>query len=443
MSNMRIEDATIDDVVNGSELLPASDAGVPKSVSIGQIRDFIIQALLGAAYTTDIDGEFLFKDSDGNLRCAAVMPFIEEVFQGFKGRIMNNEAADSSMLSDYARLVVGDDGDIKAVLLSDFIGYMANHFTPAPSHITPADALSGDNGVVVDQGGPALATLTNLKDYVLGKLSEYVAGRNAVSSVNPSDVVFILQGGASRKCTVQQLAAASGAGDVFGPATTELTPNPTTENYIPQWDSVTRKLKNGLQLVSVKSAIEMAVNGEGGNVKTSGDQAIAGEKTFIASPIVPTPRDVDENVDILDSSQKAANTEFVRAVVASLTLADIHHLLIANKSFSSNTVALDDCSVNLLSIAVGDTCTAYVPDAVNGRSRFFVLVLTVTGSESGTVTLNLSGGTFSGEAADTFTIAPGKTHVITFAESGLSTGHFLVTRRTYETAGTAFTGTIA
>lgn len=58
-----------------------------------------------------------------------------------------------------------------------------------------------------------------------------------------------------------------------------------------------------------------AIGGKGAVVMLSGDQNVAGVKTFSASPNVPT-------VPTSDSSTKAASTAFVKAVLSTVTLAD-------------------------------------------------------------------------------------------------------------------------
>lgn len=58
-----------------------------------------------------------------------------------------------------------------------------------------------------------------------------------------------------------------------------------------------------------------AIGGKGAVVMLSGDQNVAGTKTFSASPNVPT-------VPTSDSSTKAASTAFVKAVLSTVTLAD-------------------------------------------------------------------------------------------------------------------------
>ena len=62
---------------------------------------------------------------------------------------------------------------------------------------------------------------------------------------------------------------------------------------------------NKAQLDNVNSTLNGAM------VKLSGNQTIAGTKTFSASPIVPTPANTD-------SSTKAANTAFVHNILAAL-----------------------------------------------------------------------------------------------------------------------------
>ncbi len=464
MANTTIDSADPILTIDGSEMLPASVGGTPARISVDQIKDFARSQLAGATAATGFDPETdkLFIIKDGELKPVSLDDLLGVEYSDQD--IDDDDVSESDNKIILSNLKIISLGNLAEWLFHN--GRLLNNLEEInlADYDAAATPLADSDLILVGRGSDdnyvnGKLTLSGLKDYVLGKLAAHVSSRTEVSTANLNDVVYILQGGSARKCPISKIAAAIGAGNVLGPSS-------TTENKIPQWDSVSNKLKDGLELVSVintstasgskvptagavKTAIESAIGGAGGNVKTSGNQQIAGEKTFAVSPIVPTPHDANENIDISDNSYKAASTEFVHAVVGALTLVDIHHYLIKAKSFSDNAVALDDCSVNVLSIAVGDTCTAYMPEAVSGHSRSFILVLTVTGSESGTATLNLSGGSFLGEAADTFTITPGKTHIIRFMEvapsvaNNVTTHNFRVWRRTFETTGTAFTGTIA
>ena len=89
-------------------------------------------------------------------------------------------------------------------------------------------------------------TLGTLKDYVLGKLAAFVTAATAVQNVTSSDVIYLVQGGNTRKATVAQLMAGIGAGDVVAPTT-------QTPGNIPAWDDTAKKLTNGYGVASTIS----------------------------------------------------------------------------------------------------------------------------------------------------------------------------------------------
>ena len=71
MSEMTIDEATRDASVGGGELVPVSDAGTPKSMSVSQIKDYVLAriAALDAA-----DGVSVSYDSVYILKGGALKP---------------------------------------------------------------------------------------------------------------------------------------------------------------------------------------------------------------------------------------------------------------------------------------------------------------------------------------------------------------------------------
>lgn len=109
-------------------------------------------------------------------------------------------------------------------------------------------------------------------------------------------------------------------------------------------------------------AVVATVEQQGGGVALTGDQAVAGVKTFTSSPVVPTPSNDD-------NSGKAANTAYVQSALAELDAADVNAVALSGNQFvggvksftDSPTVPTLDTSDNSSKVA----STAYVQAAIS------------------------------------------------------------------------------
>lgn len=302
MSEMTIDEADRDAAVGGGELIPVSDAGSPKSVSIAQIKDYALTqiAALSAASGISIDDDSVYI-----LRGGVVTRVVASTLAA---AIMNEAFGRAAVASPNGNevLAVKDSTLRKTITFTALKEWLEANMTVTPD-LTLSDAANagtlGDSDVtlVVQAAAGKKVALGTLKDYVLGKLAAFITAQTAAQSVSSSDVIWLVQGGVTRKATVAQLVGSSG--DVKGPTT-------TTENKIPQWDSVQKKLKDGLEIVSTlnsasdnpsdnpptdsqvptAAAVRAAIDAAGeatGFVKKTGAETISGVKTFSSSPKVP------------------------------------------------------------------------------------------------------------------------------------------------------------
>lgn len=243
MSEMTIDEATRDASVGGGELVPVSDAGTPKSMSVSQIKDYVLAQI---AVLTAADGVSVNNDSVYILKGDALKPVSAATLAG----AIFNEAfgrAAVAELNGNEVLAVKDSTERKTVTLDSIAEWLEDNIEVTPD-LTLADAGNAgtlgdsDLALVVQAASGKKVTLATLKDYVLGRLAAYMAATTAAQSVSDTDIVLIAQGGVLRKATVSQLLG-NASGGVTGP-------NTTTENKIPQWDSTTKKLKDGLTLTN-------------------------------------------------------------------------------------------------------------------------------------------------------------------------------------------------
>lgn len=245
MADMKIDDATLDTEVTGTELLPASDGGVAKAVSTGKIGDYVVGRIAAAAAAAGIS---LDNDKVYLLQGGTIKPFTASALAG---AILDYAFGLVAVVSPNGNevLTVKDSGTKKTITLTALKQWLADNLEIDAdldvSDLPAASAPLEDTDLLLVARGSTNGKLaiSGFKDYVLGKLAAYVGSLTAASGVATTDVLFIVHGGTARKCTVAQLIASVGAGDVKGP-------DSTTENKIPQWDNTTKKLKDGLEVVT-------------------------------------------------------------------------------------------------------------------------------------------------------------------------------------------------
>ena len=271
MSDMTIDNATRDTSVGGGELVPVSDAGSPKSMSVSQIKDYVLAQI---AVLTAADGVSVNNDSVYILKGGALKPVSAATLAA---AIFNEAFGRAAVVGPNGNEVIAikDSDTRKTITFTALKTWLQSNMTVTPDLTLSTAGAAGtlgdsDLALVVQAGGGKKVALGTLKDYVLNKLAAFLTAQTAAQSVTSSDVVLIVQGGNVRKATVAQLVGSSG--DVKGPAT-------TTENKIPQWDSTQKKLKDGLAVTqtvdgsstgsqvptaaAVQAAINSAISGKG------------------------------------------------------------------------------------------------------------------------------------------------------------------------------------
>jgi hypothetical protein len=126
------------------------------------------------------------------------------------------------------------------------------------SALAAAVPNAADRFVVDDSGTEKKLTLANLETKLWADFNTYVVALTENTTATGSDKIYSIQSGTSKWVDLDTLATFFdvAAGDVTGPVT-------TTQNNIPQWDAVTKDLKDGLTLVTnvreAGSAVDTAV----------------------------------------------------------------------------------------------------------------------------------------------------------------------------------------
>ena len=260
MANVKISEMTPDGSVGGSELLPVSDAGSPKSVTVDNIKDYIVDAIEAISAAESVSGsDGIFVLQGGVLKPADIDLVAQHAIDTIWGK-------DAEASPDSADILALKDGGTteKTVTLALLAEYVRATIEAAILDISNlsdgSGALTGTDKMLVTQGTTGkYVTLTDVSNAIYAALKTYVAALGAVTTSLTDDVFYCIQGGTEKKVTLAEIATYIGA--------LYTVPSETTANGIPQWTNATGGLKNGLTLVT-------AVGAEGDDSSVPSEQAV-------------------------------------------------------------------------------------------------------------------------------------------------------------------------
>ena len=265
VTELVIDDATRDTTVGGNELIPVSDAGAPKAMTTGQVKDYVIAqiAAITAASGISLDDDKVYLLKGGALKPVSAATLAAAVMAEAFGRTAVAEITGNEV---FAVKNGNTRGTITVEALQEYLE--ENMTVDADLDVSELDTvampLETTDLLLVSRGGDnKKLTIANLRDWCLGAFAAYVGSLTAAASLGDTDVIYIVQGGTAKKCTVAQLRGT--AGDVTGP-------DSTTENNVPQWDSTAKKLKNGKAVVT---SLASATDGQIPTAKAVKDYADA------------------------------------------------------------------------------------------------------------------------------------------------------------------------
>jgi len=327
-TGLSIDDATPDTSVGGGELIPVSDAGNPKCMTVAQVKDYVLAriAALTAAGSASVSSDSVFILQGGVLK-----PVSASVLAA---AIMNEAFGRAAVVGPNGNevLAIKDSTERKTITFAALKAWLEDNITVTPD-LTLADASNAgtlgdsDLALVVQAAAGKKVTLAALKDYVLGKLAAFVMAATAVQAVSSTDVIYLVQGGNMRKATIEQLMSAAGGGDVIAPAS-------HVPGNIPAWDDTAKKLTSGYGVASqiasgtgnnspsatklpTEAAVAAAIAGVG-DVKKSGSQTSGKLAAWDGTGKLTDGKAVQTTVrDASNASDEAVPTEkAVRTAIA-------------------------------------------------------------------------------------------------------------------------------
>ena len=246
MADMTIDEATADTNVTGVEKMPASDGGAPKSVTTGQIRDFILAELAAsdAAEGTDLSEDGIYITQDGETKRLTGTTFAQALLD-YACALIGIVGPNGNEI-----FVIDDSGTKKTITLTQVTAYITANAAGFFDSLTGAGTMAASDKVMVKQGGTVKeGTLGNLAAFALSTFAAFIGECYNVLNVQQTDKVVVVSGGVTKWMTVAQFQAAASGGIV--------PPSATTAGNIPTWgDSAGGSLAAGL-------AVGTSVRGQG------------------------------------------------------------------------------------------------------------------------------------------------------------------------------------
>lgn len=244
MADIYIKDMTADSSITGVEILPVSDAGSAKRVTITQVKDFTIAQI--EAITADNSTAATGADGVYVLRAGVLKPVDIDLVAQYAIDLVWGKADATPVVAD--KLVFKTAGGVeKTATFTNLAELIRATIEAAVLDITSlgaASALTGTDLVLVGQSGVGKkTTLAAVYTAVYAALNAYVTALTAMTTAASGDVFYTIQGGVEKKVTLAQIATYIGV-SVTGPAVSVV-------NHIPQFsDTAGGVLKDGLAVVT-------------------------------------------------------------------------------------------------------------------------------------------------------------------------------------------------
>jgi hypothetical protein len=299
---IKISAMTADDSIGGAEIIPVSDAGAPKSVTTAGIKNYVIDAIeaitAGTAALTGSDSMFVMVGG-------VMQPVDIDLVSDYVRSIIWGKADDASPTgSDKIAIIDAAGTTENTVTLTSLSALVLATIRAATLNAATLDAhdtlIAADKFMVTSGTTGKYCTFEVLSDAIYASLATYVSDLNAVTSVGDTDIFYCVVGSVEKKITGASLKAAMGS--TIAPAT-------TTENYIPQWDSAQKTLKDGLVL---RSTIR-----ESG---TADDVSVPTENAVVEAVAASVTRTGGDESGVVVTRLGATTTEGLETVAVDITV---------------------------------------------------------------------------------------------------------------------------
>ena len=312
---INIADMTPATSLAGTELLPASVAGAPRSVATALMASHTIdeiEAIESAVAVSATDEVYILQG--GALKPVDIDLITQRAIDIVWGKDAHTTAADTDVVP------VLDGGTTeKTMTLTVLATYIQSAIRAAVlnlSTLAAADTLAGTDIILVTQGAVGKRTTLSAINSAIyasfytwaNSLSELIAGAD-------EHELYVMAGGVNRKITLATVKAYLGISGLVS------APPSSTENKVPQWSATSKTLKDGLAVVDTLPAAGVTT---GNLVSDTGIRAALDAHVFeLPEGIKPVPVDADELllVDSEDDDElkKISISELTAAIVPEAT----------------------------------------------------------------------------------------------------------------------------
>ena len=362
----------------GTEIIPISDSGSPKSVTTAVLKAYVVDAIEEIAAATAVTGaDSVFVLQGGALKPADIDLIAQHAIDTVwaKADISTGAAGvDALIIKDGG--VSGVEKTITLTNLAAFILATIEADLLDLSALTAAGTLTDTDVLLVDQGTSVQTTALLLSTYVLGKLQAYVSALTAVTVPADTDVYYVQQGGSNRKVTWAVMKGVLGS--VGFNSTT------TTENNVPQWNNTSKQLKDGLSVQTTSRDSETVADTALLTEKAIRDHIGYVGRVFIPAGMMNLPSSTPAVVSSATTTNNTAIPVLSFAGETANTMADFDWLLPTDYDNTGT------CYIKMVWVpAVGSSAGQVVSVALKGAPLIetypFSAALTAYGSMSDTV----------------------------------------------------------
>ena len=293
MAGVKISAATPDTLIDGVEMIPVSDEGVAKRITVDQIKNFTIDQIEAIAAGTEVVSEdklYVLDATDGVLK-----PVPLDTIVAYATNILWNKTADAGMTATDLIPVKEGATTEKTVTAAILAAYIQSAIRAAILNVSDLDAttsIAATDKLLVTVGTTGKhITYANLIAAVYSSLAAYLTALTGVTAGADADVLYILQGGVEKKITLAQIKTYLGVDSIA------VAPATTTTDYVPQWANTSGTLKDGLSVATtvdtpgtdleiptckaVRDAVGSAVGAGFISGATDIDDALAATDTFL------------------------------------------------------------------------------------------------------------------------------------------------------------------
>lgn len=410
MSDLKIEDATPDTSVTGTEKLPVSDAGMAKCMTTEQIKDFVMDriAALAKASAIDMSANAVYIEREGSQMRMDANAFCDAVIGFTFGKSV------STSLNGNEYFSIKNGSLVQTVSLTQLRDWLKGNLGNTQiAALDTANALADSNFMAVSQTGiDKKATLALVRAFCLAGLFAY-ADENE-DTITDEDYILCFKSGMLSKVTLENSGFAKG--DV-------IAPNNQTDGAIPAWDTAEKRLTSGYEVtdtisestggvarIPTEAAVRAACNARG-DVTASGTPVAGaipswgtGKSLTAGSAIVTALGDTPTDSQI--PTAKAVKTA-VDAVKCPPVINDLTEAQATNDNIPSSLAALTAIE-NAISDNVPENCGSRLIDLEARRA----VLLDGVQPYATALNLSLAGGVFAIKSAY-------------FARSGSSIGKYL------------------